>query len=376
MLETAMATEAPKGLLASLVAPIVKKFEKSSQPPVPPAVATGAPRRQRSRSSVQSQQGGEVAQAGASTVRQPAAQASGGGLESLTGNVNPLTGSPLQANAAVPMAVDAPNKRKDRESELDEDECDELGAHMLGQRSEATAAAPSQPRAARTELWRQDHKLTTSNDRKGGKQKKAMTMEGMANMQIIMAKHLLTVGLQCKVAKCVGIFSIDTEVDSCFQVECKKRTTALHNMLAPLTKSERRRAGMAPHAVVMEGMLDEGIRVCNERHVESKSDACKVAFTDYMATLPEEPKERLATLLDDWRYARWRSTYKQARAIFEIGISPIASRQAHDLLKAIIKLLAQTVDGELRHGIAPKTQLELRLEQALKGLGAWNNYEN
>jgi hypothetical protein len=110
--------------------------------------------------------------------------------------------------------------------------------------------------------------------------------------------------------------------------------------------------------------------------VESRSDPCLVAFTDYLATLPEEPKDRLQLLLDDWRYARWRSTYKQQRAIFEIGISPIASRQAHDVLKSIIKLLAQTVDGELRHGIAPKTQLELRLEQALKGLGAWTSYEN
>jgi hypothetical protein len=276
------------------------------------------------------------------------------------------------------MDVDANTKRKDRDNDdrdgPAEEEVDELGAHMLGQRSASQNARRSQPRAERSELWRQDHKMNTSNDKKKGK--KAMTMEGMTDMNILMARHLLSVGLMAKVAKCVGIFSIDCEVESCFQVESKKRTTALHLMLRDLSKADRRKAGMSPHVVVMEAMLDEGIRVCNDRHIEAKADGAKVAFTEYISTLPEDPKLRLVTLLDDWRYARWRSTYKQARAIFEIGISPIASKEAHQLLRFIIKLLAQTIDGELRHGIAPKTQLELRLEQALKGLGAWNNYEN
>ena len=110
--------------------------------------------------------------------------------------------------------------------------------------------------------------------------------------------------------------------------------------------------------------------------MESKADPCAAVFIAYSDQLPDDPKERLTKLLDDWRYARCRSTYRSQRAIFEIGISPIAGKEAHDFFRKIIDLLAQTIDGELRHGIAPKTQLELRLEQALKGLGEWNNYGN
>jgi hypothetical protein len=365
----------PKGLLASLVAPLVKKFERASPTRQPDSEGGSADRRrQRSRSSAPSQQGDQDV-AASSTPKLAAGSASGGGPAASTGNVNPLTGEPSQA--AAPMEVERV-KRKAEGGLNEQEEVDPLGAHMLGQPLAGRGAQPSRPRAERTELWRSDHKLSTANDKnKGrGRGKKAMTIEGMSDMQVLMAKHLLSVGLMAKVAKCVGVFSIDTEVDSCFQNESTKTTTALHLMLAPRTKAERRKAGMPPHAAVMEAMLDEGLRVCNDRHIESKVDGCRVVFIDYMATLPDDPKQRLTTLLDDWRYARWRSTYKQARAIFEIGISPIASPQAHKLLRMIIALLAQTVDGELRHGIAPKTQLELRLEQALKGLGAWTNYDN
>jgi hypothetical protein len=142
-------------------------------------------------------------------------------------------------------------------------------------------------------------------------------------------------------------------------------------MLKDLSKQDRRSLGMAPHVVVMEGMVSEGQRVCVEREVEGRVDPVRAAFIAYEADLPTIPAKRLERILDDWRYARWRSTYSKQTAIFEIGISPIASPLAHTTLKMILLLLTQTVDGEQRHGVAPKTQLELRLEQALKGLGAW-----
>ena len=68
-------------------------------------------------------------------------------------------------------------------------------------------------------------------------------------------------------------------------------------------------------------------------------------------------------------YARWRSTYMKQRAIFEVGISPIATVRAHALLKAMLLLLAQTVDGEQRHGAAPKTVVA-EAGTGVDGLGA------
>ena len=162
----------------------------------------------------------------------------------------------------------APKRQRERQ-EADED-VDELGASLLGGAYLASASAPSQQRVDRTQLWRDDHKLGTS-DRK----KKAMTLEGISNLQILMSKHQLSIALQAKIPKCVGVFTMDCEVDSCFQIESKKRTTALHLMLKDVSKAERRRLGMPLHAVVVEAMIEEGQRVCKEREVEDKPDSVK-----------------------------------------------------------------------------------------------------
>ena len=57
--------------------------------------------------------------------------------------------------------------------------------------------------------------------------------------------------------------------------------------------------------------------------------------------------------------------------MIELGVSPVRSQYAKPVLKTITKLVIDKFDGVVRSGIAPKTGLELRIEQALRSMGAW-----
>ena len=59
--------------------------------------------------------------------------------------------------------------------------------------------------------------------------------------------------------------------------------------------------------------------------------------------------------------------------MFEIGMSPIATPIVPAVMKALINVLALKAEGHQKHGVAPKSSLELRMEQALKGMGVWRD---
>jgi hypothetical protein len=196
-----------------------------------------------------------------------------------------------------------------------------------------------------------------------------MSMEAMMRLHGMCIQHSLGVALTAKVAKCVGVFSTETDTSTVFQLGAKKKTQALHDRLLTIPKNQRKAVGIAPHALVVEATAEVGMQLLKEKG----DTALLVPFTEYVHTLDvtETPEERLETILSDFRYARWRNTYHKNRSIFELAISPIASPQAHAFMKAVIKTLVKYCGGEMKHGIAPKSGLELRLEQALRSMGVW-----
>ena len=58
----------------------------------------------------------------------------------------------------------------------------------------------------------------------------------------------------------------------------------------------------------------------------------------------------------------------------EIGISPIAHHKASDMLRATIRCLTQHLDGKEKFGVAPRTQLEARVQQTLEKIKVWKRY--
>jgi hypothetical protein len=226
-------------------------------------------------------------------------------------------------------------------------------------RSAQNRSAGSASAEADTPLWKNDFKIGP----------KGMSMEAMTRLQGMCIQHSLGVALTAKVAKSVGVFSTETDNQTVFQTSAKAKTQALHDRLMGVPKQQRKAIGLPPHALVVESTVEEG-----KKFTAAKGDAELLApFTEYAQYLDsvETPEERLELILSDFRYARWRTTFHKNRAIFELAVSPIASQQAHRLLKAVTKMLCKYAGGEAKHGIAPKSGLELRLEQALRAMGVW-----
>jgi hypothetical protein len=94
-----------------------------------------------------------------------------------------------------------------------------------------------------------------------------------------------------------------------------------------------------------------------------------IAYEEHIASQLETPSDRASILLEDFRYARFRTTHTRSRTLMEIGLSPVASPQAAALLKSITMLGKAALNGVIKAGVAPKTGLENRIEQTMQAMG-------
>ena len=70
---------------------------------------------------------------------------------------------------------------------------------------------------------------------------------------------------------------------------------------------------------------------------------------------------------------RYRTTWNKSKLMAEIGLAPLASTRAQTLLRAWLSMFEKNYEGAQKHGIAPKNNLEMRIETVLKQLGVWKN---
>jgi hypothetical protein len=238
----------------------------------------------------------------------------------------------------------------------------ELGADLF-HKSQDQQSGDTPRRSARTQDtpdWRDDHKLN----------KRQMSAGAVQKFLEMLGQSSLTQGYQIKILSSIVIFR--TEVDSglVMQTTAKERTGEYHLYVNALPQAERR-GHTPPFVLVMVVAIEVGAQIARSKYPEDSSTVA--AFTNYEQYLAqfEEGKDRLNAILEDWRYARFRTTHQASRAILELGVSPICSAVARPLLKAIMKVTIDTMNGRKLEGVAPKTKVELRLEAALKQMGAW-----
>jgi hypothetical protein len=108
--------------------------------------------------------------------------------------------------------------------------------------------------------------------------------------------------------------------------------------------------------------------------VLSDEDPLSLAFTAYSSQMEEvmaTPEDKICHLLQDFRYFRYRTTWTKARIMVEIGLAPLASKLAQSLVRAWIRMFCRFSEGVQKHGIAPKSNVESRLEQVLRQLNVW-----
>ena len=62
--------------------------------------------------------------------------------------------------------------------------------------------------------------------------------------------------------------------------------------------------------------------------------------------------------------------------MFEIGMSPIATPIVPTVMKTFTNLLALKAEGHHKHGVTPKSSLELRMQQAFTAMGVLRDRRN
>ena len=212
-------------------------------------------------------------------------------------------------------------------------------------------------------------KLDPMNDWK--RNKKDFDENTVKELLLLVSVLAMTTSLQTKVVRSVVIFVLECKVNSPYQVAAKRKTKELHDALMSLDKDTRRKETVPPFTVLMEGMVESlAATVESEADQSPEGKTCK----EYCLEMQKQTgKQRVEWIIRDFRYGRWRGTWSKNRALFEVGLSPVCRPQGQEMLHAMTALLIKNAEAVPRHGIAPKGQLELRVEGILKKLNVYQD---
>jgi hypothetical protein len=185
-----------------------------------------------------------------------------------------------------------------------------------------------------------------------------------------LGQHALSTSYQVKCVASIVIFRVEVKSGLPTQLAAKVNTGEYHVYINSLPQTERR-GHLPPFVIVMMIIFEMAGAIAREKFpADSRVVAAFTAYEEYLASFEDE-RSKLEAVLEDWRFARFRTTHTQERPIIELGVSPIASPHAKPLLKAIFKVAMQEMEGVKKEGVAPKTKIEMRIEAALKAMGAW-----
>jgi hypothetical protein len=185
----------------------------------------------------------------------------------------------------------------------------------------------------------------------------------------LLCENQMSMGFQLKVLASIAIFRTEIDSESVMQTSAKEATGLYHQHVMALPKEERRGTA-APFLLVVDSMIVQGQALAILTYPEGhKVRLAFTAYENYITVTSESQTDRLQILLEDFRFARFRTTHTKSRTLMEIGISPTASSHAAPILKAITQLANDALNGVVKAGVAPKTGMEVRIEQAMKALG-------
>ena len=189
----------------------------------------------------------------------------------------------------------------------------------------------------------------------------------------MVAALAMSLSLKVKTLESIAIYRSEIDASAAAAAEAKTRTTAYHNQLMELPKGARK-GGYPPFVLVVEATLDTTRLLIADKNIPIE-DEITVAYTNYMEPFNRivNPEDKIKFLLQDWRYMRFRTTWNKSKLMAEIGLAPLASTRAQALLRAWLLMFEKFYEGAQKHGIAPKNNLEMRIETVLKQLGVWKN---
>ena len=152
------------------------------------------------------------------------------------------------------------------------------------------------------------------------------------------------------------------------QVLSKERTTALFVSIKDLSKEQKADAP-PPFIVVAEAMIENSFEIVSKIVEEVPA---KTAISLYWQELQSMSVQgRVDRILADFRYCRFRRTFSKETTMLEVGLSPTISTSAETAWMGIKWVLKHHCSGKEMHGIAPRSNIERRIEFALKKLGVF-----
>jgi hypothetical protein len=180
----------------------------------------------------------------------------------------------------------------------------------------------------------------------------------------------MSMSLRLKVLESIALYRVDIQADAAPATLSKTRTTAYHENNKNMKKGDRRQH-FPPFILVVEATMDTTKQLIQDECLPDEHPLAR-AYTDYTSDIEGmDVTAKIKFLLQDWRFMRYRTTWNKQRLMCEIGLAPLASAKAQALCRAWLQMLCTYCDGTQKHGIAPKSQLEQRLEQVLKKMNIW-----
>jgi hypothetical protein len=231
-----------------------------------------------------------------------------------------------------------------------------------------TGAAPQPPRPMRGVRESASTPGDGTQDWKLGK--KHFSEDAMRKLLATQAAMCMGLSLQVKILRSVCIFLTEVHVNSEMGKKARANTKRYHDALKGMSKDQKR-SMPPPFILVVEALLDTSADYIGKLALEP-DNWINLAFTAYRDRLINmDPEAKATYLLTQWRYARVRNTWQKSRIMIELCICPLATAETEAVLKAIMQLMIQCEEGTRKHGIAPKTQQEHRVESVLKTLGVF-----
>jgi hypothetical protein len=188
----------------------------------------------------------------------------------------------------------------------------------------------------------------------------------MKKLMVMVSMLALTTSLKAKIVMSVSVDCTEIPDDLAFIEVGNERTSAYHKSLGDLTEEDRASAPPA-HPLKWEAFIEWVSAELSEVAPDSPEASDFKKYCDNLRAT--EPIAKAWMIADDVRYFRTRSIFKQHRMMLEVGIK--WSPQTERLWSVARQVLVQKHKCVIKAGIAPKSNIERRIERELVRIRAW-----
>jgi hypothetical protein len=196
---------------------------------------------------------------------------------------------------------------------------------------------------------------------------KDLSQGALKKLVPLLGAMCMSMQLQLKIVSAVGIFRLIVSVQCKAVVDAKEATGQYHRAVMEIPK-ESRGSQLPPFILVVIALFTFASEVAVAQlpdHSRLRHD-----ITAYMAelTMAEESgaTAKADRLLADFRYARFRRTHKPEFVMLEFGMSALVTDTAKAAWSAVKAIMISIAGAVEKHGIAPKSDMERRVEAILR----------